>query len=627
VIFPPVTIDGPSSQIVEFGGVAMAPDGTGGLVYTKAIGGVPHVFASRYDGETWSAPIEVDPPNGYEASQARISAGPRGSLEVVWVAPVATVEQKVRYGLWSSSLGPGSESFGRPLLVDANVRGGAGVDPSLAGYGAGKAIVAYRVVTQDFSSSAGAAVQLRPGDVMAEVRLARLSGERWSKIGAVNRNLAASMRAPSLSNAPQVAIGATGNAVVVWPEPEQQGVSRLWVRRVFGTTVGPVFQLSPSTWEGKAISGDISSFSLAVTEYDEARIAMDLPGPVGVGGIYVSTIGSSNSTEGTKPEAATLIAGAAGGSIGPLAPGSVDATGEGGGLGMMRLAFPLGGSIDQLESEGIKPPAAVPGMSGPSPLAGTAAVTAVGAEGSGVLAYPAAEAGVGEGLAVLQGFPNGTEQTATLSGAAAGPVSEVAIGRSGLGDALLGFRQGEAGSYEIVGDRVSAPPSAFRLRAPKRWLRPGQVLLRWIAPASASGSLRYRVMINGRAMSGSLRKPRFHPGAARLGNGIQTVRVLATDRLGGVVLSNARRLRIDGSPPRAALHLRTARGSLSVRFTDSGSGLLAKSTRCRFGDGTSARGGAAFHHDYARPGRYEVTVVARDRVGNRLHASYRIRVR
>jgi hypothetical protein len=48
VILPAQTIDGPSEEIVGFGDVAMAEDGTGGLVYLKRVDGVAHVFVSRY---------------------------------------------------------------------------------------------------------------------------------------------------------------------------------------------------------------------------------------------------------------------------------------------------------------------------------------------------------------------------------------------------------------------------------------------------------------------------------------------------------------------------------------------------------------------------------------------------
>ena len=41
VILPATTIDGPSEDIVGFGGVAMAEDGSGGLVYLKRVDGVP----------------------------------------------------------------------------------------------------------------------------------------------------------------------------------------------------------------------------------------------------------------------------------------------------------------------------------------------------------------------------------------------------------------------------------------------------------------------------------------------------------------------------------------------------------------------------------------------------------
>src|SRR5262249_33196673 len=109
-----------------------------GLVYTKTAGGVAHVFASRYDNGSWSAPIRVDWDRSFEASQPRIAAGRSGRLLVVWVTPVATVDGESRSGLLSAAIGPGAKSFGPSLLVDPNVGDGAGVDPSLAGSAAGK---------------------------------------------------------------------------------------------------------------------------------------------------------------------------------------------------------------------------------------------------------------------------------------------------------------------------------------------------------------------------------------------------------------------------------------------------------------------------------------------------------
>ena len=139
----------------------------------------------------------------------------------------------------------------------------------------GKAIVAYRAITFTFNQNTfSTAVQLRPGDVMADIRVARLNGDRWSRLGAINRNPEASMRPPSATNGPQVGTGAEGAAVVAWQEPDQTGTARIWMRRIFGTTPGPVLQASPTSWEGKPVTADADALSLSVTPYAGARIAM-----------------------------------------------------------------------------------------------------------------------------------------------------------------------------------------------------------------------------------------------------------------------------------------------------------------------------------------------------------------
>ena len=57
VILPATTVDGPSPDIVGFGGVAMAEDGTGGIVYLKRVEGVAHVFVAHDAEGRWMAPI------------------------------------------------------------------------------------------------------------------------------------------------------------------------------------------------------------------------------------------------------------------------------------------------------------------------------------------------------------------------------------------------------------------------------------------------------------------------------------------------------------------------------------------------------------------------------------------
>ena len=50
-------------------------------------------------------------------------------------------------------------------------------------------------------------------------------------------------------------------------------------------------------------------------------------------------------------------------------------------------------------------------------------------------------------------------------------------------------------------------------------------------------------------------------------------------------------------------------------------------TKISFGDGTVRRHGSAASHVYAAPGSYRVVVVGADKVGNRVHRGFQVRVR
>src|SRR5688500_20136960 len=79
-ISPVAALDGPSSDIVDFGGVAMAPDGTGGIVYRKRVEGRTHIFAAQFDGRGWRAPRRVDAGQRFDSSWPVIGAGNGGRL-------------------------------------------------------------------------------------------------------------------------------------------------------------------------------------------------------------------------------------------------------------------------------------------------------------------------------------------------------------------------------------------------------------------------------------------------------------------------------------------------------------------------------------------------------------------
>ncbi|HJZ38654.1 MAG TPA: PKD domain-containing protein, partial [Solirubrobacterales bacterium] len=354
------------------------------------------------------------------------------------------------------------------------------------------------------------------------------------------------------------------------------------------------------------------AFSLAVTPIDRVRLAASVEGasgsPLGGPRVFLTSLGPSSTANGAK-------------AVGPeLADGS-------GVEGVMNLAFTAGGSVRSIgvETQGKLEPGRT--LGGVGAVAGSPVVATLGPEGGGVIAYEGVDESGSPTVVVRQEFPEGELQTGLLYGPLGGPISALAGAGSGEGDALIAFSQGESGQSAIVADRISAPPEAFSITVPEHWVRPTKAKVNWAPPSSAVGGLTYTLLVDGRVVRSGLTDLRVTPPAALLGSGTSKVRVLATDRLGGEVLSRAANLRVDARPPAARLALVGKRGAVVLRVSDAQSGLAAGSIRVNFGDGSHARGHATIHHRYLRSGRYTVRVRAKDRVGNRLVQRVEVKVR
>src|SRR5262249_30093053 len=159
--------------------------------------------------------------------------------------------------------------------------------------------------------------------------------------------------------------------------------------------------------------------------------------------------------------------------------------------------------------------------------------------------YPAFDSAGRPVVAVRQEAPSGSAQTGLVHGVAGGPVGDLAIGRSGEGDGLIGFLQGEPGRDQVVVDEIGAAPKEFRVTVPARWVKPREAKIHWERAPSGVGGLRYAVLLGGHVVRKGLRKLEFRPRPALLGSGARPVRVLATDRLGQQLLSKPQRLRVD----------------------------------------------------------------------------------
>ncbi|MGP0101079.1 MAG: PKD domain-containing protein [Solirubrobacteraceae bacterium] len=613
VVLPAVTVDGPSQEIVGFGGVAMAEDGTGGVVYLKRSGGVPHVFVSRFVGGQWQAPIRVDTEEPFAASWPRIGAADGGELIVTWATQYATREGKPLYELLGSELGPGAEGFGRAIFIDSNIEEATGTNPDLAVSSTGQADIVYRIVEPLATNVA----LLRPGDVVEQVRVAHFDGERWSNLGAINRNPSSSMRPPTQANAPAIAIGPTGNAVVVWQEPDTEGVARIWARRLFGSALDYVMPVSATTFNGAPISTDSEAPSVAFSRLGQADVAYrqaggpgsPLPGPR----IFINVLPDGESTSGAEFEGAQLAdQSVGGGAAAVVGPPSIDIDED----RNMRLLYDSNGTPRVIEASGNGLVGAVslgPPFAGSEPFA----ASVMDPQGGGVSAWPSEEAPGHPAVAVRENFPSGAVQTALVSGGAGGEVDELSVGRSGLGDGIIAFRQGEFGNAAIVAAQATAPPVPFVVSAPKVWVKPSQAKISWLPAQSAAGPITYGLVLDGHveptSQGGSLQASVDPRG---LSSGRHRLQVLATDRDGQSTLSAPVPLLIAGVPPTVRIQAGRGSSSVSVLVSDPYDGVKASAVSVGFGDGTAARGRTRLEHRYARPGVYLVTVHVRDRIGN-----------
>ena len=160
----------------------------GGLVYVK--GGV--AWLSRLGSRGWGAPAAL---SGANTTEAAVAAGENGRLAAAWIQDGNVVGAP---GTALSSGGGASE-----LSLEMGVNG-----------------VAYAVWAQG-------------GDVHA----ARLQGSTWTPVPSP-----LDIDPANRAGQPKVAVAADGSALVVWAEVLPDGLSHVFARRIYGTTLSALPQ-------------------------------------------------------------------------------------------------------------------------------------------------------------------------------------------------------------------------------------------------------------------------------------------------------------------------------------------------------------------------------------------------
>lgn len=612
-------VDGPSAEIVDVGGVAMAEDGTGGLVYRKtAEDGRNHVYAAQFVDGKWRAPqrVDVGATQRFESSWPAIAAGNDGRLLVVWVQEFGDVDR-----MYSAYLGAGARRFQSPIPIDLNVGDSAlGVYPSVSMNRGGQAYVAYRVITDAQPSTAP------PGMVLGELRLARFTGEFWSQYGIpLNRNPAAPQRRPAPENAPRIRTDLQGNAVLAWQEGDDAFVDRIYARRIFPSTTGIALQVSPADLGGP-LRGNASQFDLDVSGFGQAAIAYRQEpaqgSPLGLTPRLLVSEATDVFQENAKAFGPAVPAD--GGIPAGQSPGGVAvAVAEGGYV----AAFGLEGQAVTVVSEQGRVGSRARLGSQASAL-DPAPVVDLAASGAAAFAWRFSSGGRGF-VTARERRPDGVVTDKRLTGPRGGAVRTLQMAGSGVGDGLVAFRQGEGAAAQVVAASIDAPPETFTVQTPVDFTNERRRYdLRWDPAAHAIGGVRYTVTVDDDTVAEGLQGLRHPLSLARVEDGVRTVQVVAVDAAGQETTSVPAELKLDRRAP--AVRWQPGRGRVRIVVSDGPkaqvSGVDTATVRLVRGGKTEARGRRAITKKLPR-GRHRLTVVAADKAGNSRRVTRTVRIR
>lgn len=618
-------LDGPSDAVTAVGDAAMAEDGSGGVVYLKQVDGRDHVFAAEFVNGAWRAPQRVDVGQNFDSSWPRIGAGDGGRLLVTWVQEFGVESDR----MFSATLDPGATSFLPPVPVDLNVGEATSTFPDLAMNRGGQAYLTYRVVTDTSPSNP-------PGYIGADTRVARYNARLWSVLGTpVDRNAASPVRIPTAENAPEVGIDVQGQGVVAWQEPDDEFVDRIWVRRLFGNSVGIPIQASPSSWEGAPLRGAADAFALDVAGFGQTAVAFrQQPGQASKltsPRLMVNEMPDVFSEAAQKFAGAQIVDGGVRGGLGAPSVGVdprslyLSAFGDGSAtlLASGDEAAPIGAErLDEGRSS-------VPG----GPLVDLAESKA------GVVAW-AEQQGPAGLVTAQERRADGVDESTALSAPLGGEVDDLVMGGSGLGDGIVAWRQGSGPGSQVAAAVVDAPPDPFLVLLPSGWQRKKRIRIAWDRSPNAIGDVRYSISVDDEPVREGLRGFSALLKPDDLDSGAHKIQIFATDDLGQETGSRTGRLLVDRRPPKVKLRRRGRRVTVVVGDGRKGeaSTLRERSVKVAFGERGGADASASKRkpkpkrsvlrvtHAYRGSGRFRIRVRARDRAGNRTDWSKVVRI-
>jgi hypothetical protein len=567
---PAQALDGPNADVVSVGGVDLARDGSGAVVWIRRDGGVPHVFVSRLFGGVWQSPVRVDPGLG-GASEAKVAVGDGNRVAVTWIADGLVFAA-------STPVSPTPAPFTGPVQI-----GGPGA----------------RAVDVDLGvNDAAYAVWEQSGDI----RAARLQDAAWTPLAApVDIN--AGNPAGTGGLRPRVAVSAEGYAVATWGEVSDR--ARVYARRLTGLNLSAYpQQVSQDADGGNADSPDIDieedgSFAWVVYRQDTAAGSRSF----------------ARRLVGSQFEPMSPIDGGI-----PSVEPRIDMNGRGAGEAVAQAGdYSIVGSL--LDRDVFETAYVIGASTTPSKpeVAGTD-------RGDLAVAWRSGFDAVGD----LKPYRKPFAPAVTISNPAYGPVNDpgVYIGGDRVGDFAVAMVQGVEGARALTVAMYDDPPTSpyiGRAEAYKRKTRPE---LRWRPGTDLWGEQTFRVFIDG-VQVGQTKAASLVP-ATRLKTGRHKWYVEAVDLRGQTARSRERTMKLDATAPKLSVRVsgKRARGqALKIRVTAKdrgGSGL--DHTTIDYGDHSSKTRSRKVTHRY-RAGKFTLKVAAVDKAGNVTRKEVKLRIK
>jgi hypothetical protein len=606
-IYPGDPVVGPNGAVRSLGGIDLAPDGTGALVYTMQEGGVDHVFASRLVNGAWSAPERLDGGLDGPSSQPAIAAADGGRV----VAAFANAGNV--YAVTRASSGAG---WVRQTLWS----GGGASDPHADISVNGKAYAVFAV----------------PGAGGHDVRVAHArSGGAWTTVGAPLDANAGNDAGVGAGRA-HVAASADGVGIVVWGE-----AGRVFARRVQGTrpSIVAVDAVEGLSVEGiPAVAADAAVVS---TQDDDSFTGVAFRGLFEYAGgqrprAVFRRLRGSRFEPGVAVDGGSFASGQ--GSVNPR----IATVGTGQGLVV------AGNDVTHATTSlmllfDVEPSTLVPADALVANSAAGFAVPAAATARKMVVAWQLTPAG---GVPEIRGrYRDGGdfEGELTLSRPELGPTL-AAEGLHAAGDdsgnVAVAWIQDVAGQGRaVVVSTVDQPPARFAAKSVRGFQRSDRPALTWGIAREQWGRY-FRVTIDG-AEAGTTGQRSFRP-RTPLAQGAHTWQVTALDRRGQQFVAPPSTVKVDsvGAFVRARLTgTRHAGGLLRllVQATDTPTGTARKAAGVvtsgvreivvDWGDGSaSERIRRGTQHAYARTGRFTLRVLVTDRAGNRTLVRQTLRI-